>query len=63
METRENTHVKPEFICDKCNFPMYTIEELGYLGDPNLENVDCSPFTELMTLCKECAPLDLIKPK
>jgi hypothetical protein len=61
METRENKEIKPEFICDKCNIPMYTIEELGYLGNPHLTNFDCSPFSELMTLCKECTPSDFIK--
>ena len=62
MESNKQQNVEDDmtvqFICDKCNHPMYTIKELGYLGNPNLNNTECSPFTELMTLCPECTPID-----
>ncbi len=62
METRENENkrVEPDFVCDKCNYPMYGIEELGFLGNPDKENFECSPFTELMTLCPKCTPTDYL---
>ena len=62
METRENENkgIEPDFICDKCNHPMYGIEELGFLGNPHKETFECSPFTELMTLCPECTPPDYL---
>ncbi len=62
METRESEdkRVKPEFVCDKCNYPMYSVEELGYLGNPHRETFECSPFTELMTLCPKCTPIDYL---
>ena len=47
-------------ICDKCNYPMYGIEELGFLGNPDKENFECSPFTELMTLCPKCTPQEYL---
>ena len=60
METRENKDkgVEPEFICDKCNYPIYTIDELGFLGNPDINNTECTPFTEIMTLCRKCTPIE-----
>ena len=50
----DNDLKDPPFICDKCMVPLYGIEELGFLGDPN--NSRCDETVELMTLCPECTP-------
>ena len=65
MEIREDKskRLEPEFVCDKCNYPMYTIEDLGYLGNPHDKNGECTPFTELMTLCPDCTPIEYLKNK
>ena len=63
---KDSNDIKPEFICDKCNYPMYSIHEVGYMGNPHEKgnprekNFECSPFTELMTLCKKCTAVDYL---
>jgi predicted nucleic-acid-binding Zn-ribbon protein len=49
---------EPEFICDKCNKPIYDITELGFLGNIYQNILDCNPFVELTTLCVECTPTE-----
>jgi hypothetical protein len=58
MDKVEKT--EPDYVCDKCNLPLHTIQEVGYLGNPHSDS--CSEFTELMTLCVDCTPFSkLIK--
>jgi hypothetical protein len=54
--------IEVEYTCDKCNFPMHDIREVGYLGDPHgpQTEFECNPFMELMCLCPKCTPVEFL---
>jgi len=45
---------KLDYICDYCKTEIIDINDLGYYGSKNRQDTSCSPFLEMLTLCKNC---------
>ena len=63
MEDQKGKDRVTEFVCDKCNYPMHDMVEIGFLGDPTENRDECNPFTELMVLCPKCTPIEFLRNK
>ncbi len=60
-KTGEISPLKIDEVTKELMKPQYKSQRLSgpSMGKPNKENFQCSPFTELMTLCKKCTPPEL----
>lgn len=46
-----------DYKCEKCGAEL-DFDEVGYLGARDPKDTACSPFTDLLCLCRPCVQAD-----